>query len=390
MQVDIYGTLGPKCSDEETLTEMFKCGMSGIRLNLSHTTLEMAADRINVYHAAARRAGIEAKLLIDMQGPEIRIGSLKEELSLEEGEKVKLVSEVLLKKQSALKTEVGKETEKGKETGKETEKGKEAVKGKEVEKEIEKETEKEADDSEKIIPVPEYIFEYIEKGQEILIDDGKILLEALDKGEKTADKIEQISCIAKRGGKLASRKSLTLIGKEVKSPTLTKQDKENLKKAVNYGVTGIMQPFVRNREDLKNLRNAMKECGCENLRIFAKIENLKGVESLEDFMDLADEVVIARGDLGNAMPLWELPAVQKRISAECRNRNVPFMVVTQMLASMEKSAVPTRAEVSDIYNAVLDGASSVMVTGETAVGDYPVEVIRYLSNTVKEAEKNKK
>ena len=151
-----------------------------------------------------------------------------------------------------------------------------------------------------------------------------------------------------------------------------------------------MQPFVRNREDLKNLRNAMKECGCENLKIFAKIENLKGVESLEDFMDLADEVVIARGDLGNAMPLWELPAVQKRISAECRNRNVPFMVVTQMLASMEKSAVPTRAEVSDIYNAVLDGASSVMVTGETAVGDYPVEVIRYLSNTVKEAEKNKK
>ena len=379
MQVDIYGTLGPKCSDEETLTEMFKCGMSGIRLNLSHTTLERAADRINVYHAAARRVGIEAKLLIDMQGPEIRIGSLKEELSLEEGEKVKLVSEVLLKKQSALKTEVGKETEKGKE----------AVKGKEVEKEIEKETEKEADDSEKIIPVPEYIFEYIEKGQEILIDDGKILLEALDKGEKTADKIEQISCIAKRGGKLASRKSLALIGKEVKSPTLTKQDKENLKKAVNYGVTGIMQPFVRNREDLKNLRNAMKECGCENLKIFAKIENLKGVESLEDFMDLADEVVIARGDLGNAMPLWELPAVQKRISAECRNRNVPFMVVTQMLASMEKSAVPTRAEVSDIYNAVLDGASSVMVTGETAVGDYPVEVIRYLSNTVKEAEKNK-
>lgn len=379
MRVDIYGTLGPKCSDEETLTEMFKCGMSGIRLNLSHTTLEMAADRINVYHAAARRAGIEAKLLIDMQGPEIRIGSLKEELSLEEGEKVKLVSEVLLKKQNALKTEVGKETEK------ETEKEKEAVKGKEVEKE----TEKEADDSEKIIPVPEFIFEYIEKGQEILIDDGKILLEALDKGEKTADKIEQISCIAKRGGKLASRKSLALIGKEVKSPTLTKQDKENLKKAVNYGVTGIMQPFVRNREDLKNLRNAMKECGCENLKIFAKIENLKGVESLEDFMDLADEVVIARGDLGNAMPLWELPAVQKRISAECRNRNVPFMVVTQMLASMEKSAVPTRAEVSDIYNAVLDGASSVMVTGETAVGDYPVEVIRYLSNTVKEAEKNK-
>ncbi len=109
---------------------------------------------------------------------------------------------------------------------------------------------------------------------------------------------------------------------------------------------------------------------------------MSGVENLESFFGYADEIVIARGDLGNAMPLWELPRVQKQIAQRCKEADMPFMVVTQMLASMEQNAVPTRAEVSDIYNAVCDGAASVMVTGETAVGKYPAEVIRYLSKTV--------
>ena len=124
---------------------------------------------------------------------------------------------------------------------------------------------------------------------------------------------------------------------------------------------------------------------CSHLKIYAKIENQAGIEGLEGFIDECDEVIIARGDLGNAMPLWQLPRIQKNIAKICNNHKVPFMVVTQMLSSMEKSKVPTRAEVSDIYNAVLDGASSVMVTGETAIGLYPAEVISYLSKTAKEA-----
>ena len=121
--------------------------------------------------------------------------------------------------------------------------------------------------------------------------------------------------------------------------------------------------------------------------LFAKIEDMNGVDRLPELMDAADEIVIARGDLGNAMPLWKLPAVQKQISASCRVAGKPFMVVTQMLSSMEQKPVPTRAEVSDIFTAVLDGASSVMVTGETAVGKYPRETIRYLVNTAAEAER---
>ena len=147
-----------------------------------------------------------------------------------------------------------------------------------------------------------------------------------------------------------------------------------------------MQPFVRSREDLRALRDTLDESGGEAIRIFAKIENREGVVRLDELLPAADEIVVARGDLGNSGPLWELPALQKRIAAACRSAKKPFMVVTQMLASMERSPVPTRAELSDVFNAVLDGASSVMLTGETAVGLYPVDAIRFLTKTAREAE----
>ena len=135
-----------------------------------------------------------------------------------------------------------------------------------------------------------------------------------------------------------------------------------------------MLPFVRGKADILALRSALEQAGAADIRIFAKIENMDGVRALPEFLHLADEIVIARGDLGNAMPLWELPRCQKQLSAACRAAGVPFMVVTQMLDSMHTRAVPTRAEVSDIYNAVLDGASSLMLTGETAQGGEQLRV----------------
>ena len=137
--------------------------------------------------------------------------------------------------------------------------------------------------------------------------------------------------------------------------------------------------------DKATLRRALEQAGAGQIRIFAKIESLAGVQALPEFLPLVDEVVIARGDLGNAMPLWELPRCQKQLSAVCRSAGVPFMVVTQMLDSMCTRAVPTRAEVSDIYNAVLDGAASVMLTGETAAGQYPVQAMEYLVRTARTA-----
>lgn len=319
--INIYGTIGPACANPELLKEMFREGMTGMRINTSHMSVKEAAPQIRMIREAAAACGMEAQILIDMQGPELRIAKMTQQMNIEEDQRICFREETC---------------------------------------------EGEG------IPLPKMVYETLKAGIQVLLDDGKLLLEMLDDHE----------AIVRRGGVLSGGKSIALPGVELNPPAMTKQDRENIKAAVEYGVTGVMQPFVRRAADLQTVRNAINEACGNEIRLFAKIENLSGVENLENFFGLADEIVIARGDLGNAMPLWELPRVQKDLSIRCKAAGVPFMVVTQMLASMEHSAVPTRAEVSDIYNAICDGASSVMVTGETAVGQYPIEVIRYLSRTV--------
>ena len=316
-KVRIFGTLGPACRDRETLTEMFSEGMDGIRLNLSHTGLREAAGIVQTYQEAARACGVIPELLIDMQGPELRIGSLPQPLLLKEGRRIGIGE----------------------------------------------------------IPFPEIVRAHITDGRELLLDDGKLLLKA--EGEKL---------LVLRGGLLESRKSVALPGCTIPVPAMTDADRENIRLASAFGVTAVMQPFVRSREDLAAVRGALDEADCRHIRLLAKIENRTGLEKLSELIPCCDEIVIARGDLGNAMPLWELPAAQKSISSACRGAGRDFMVVTQMLDSMTHRPVPTRAEVSDIFNAVLDGASSVMVTGETAVGEHPAAVIRFLSRTVRAAE----
>ena len=326
-KVRIYGTIGPACKDKEILKQMFREGMDGVRLNLSHTSLEEASVLIESLHGAARECGVEPELLIDMQGPELRIGYLREPVRLTEGDLL----------------------------------------------EIEK------------IPFPaavKNVLEEAESGQEVLLDDGKLLLKTV-----RSSHLHGIRLLVVRGGLLESRKSVALPGHSFRTPAMTENDRNQLTRAKEYGVTAVMQPFVRSREDLIEVRSALDRSGCKDVRLLAKIENMVGVSRIRELIPQCDEIVIARGDLGNAMNLWELPAVQKRISAICREAGRDFMVVTQMLDSMMHRQVPTRAEVSDIFNAVADGASSVMVTGETAAGDYAVLAIRYLYRTVKEAEK---
>ncbi len=320
MHTAIYGTLGPACSDADTLTKMTQEGMAGLRLNLSHTTLHEAEPLLQSVREAERRSGKRLELLLDMQGPELRIGLLAQPTALTEGERVRL--------------------------------------------------------GEGGIPLPEEVHRAVESGQILLLDDGRIRLRA-----ESAD-----MALVEIGGTLRSRKSVALPGKEISLPAMTAQDKENLMLAPSCGVTAVMQPFVRSAEDLCDVRAQIDACGGSGIRLFAKIENRCGLDALPTLLPHADEIVIARGDLGNAVPLWELPVVQKRIASLCREHGMPFMVVTQMLASMEHSPVPTRAEVSDVCNAVLDGAASVMVTSETAAGEYPTEAIRFLADTVRATE----
>ena len=324
--VKIYGTIGPACRDKEILKRMFQEGMDGVRLNLSHTSLEEASPLIESFHNAARECGLNAELLIDMQGPELRIGDMNAPFSLITGDLIGIED----------------------------------------------------------IPFPEDVKAVLrdgDPGQEILLDDGKILLRT----EFLPDP-HDIRLRVVRGGLLESRKSAALPGCTFRTPAMTENDRTQIKRAKEYGVTAVMQPFVRSREDLIEVRDALGHSGCNDIRLLAKIENRDGIDRLKELIPHCDEIVIARGDLGNAMELWELPAAQKYISSVCREAGRDFMVVTQMLDSMIHRQVPTRAEVSDIFNAVLDGASSVMVTGETASGEYPVLAMRYLCRTVQEAE----
>lgn len=217
-----------------------------------------------------------------------------------------------------------------------------------------------------------------------MLDDGRIALKVEEQfrcGSSVA-----VECTVVRGGVLKSGKSIAAPGVEIQAPTLTERDYRNLARVKQCRITGVMLPFVRNQEDLKNLKEALINEDAGDIRIFAKIENLQGMEHLGELLPHCDEIVIARGDLGNAMPLAKLPCAQEEIAAQCRKHGRAFMVVTQMLASMEHRAVPTRAEVSDIFRAVQQGAASVMLTGETAVGEYPLEAMEVLVDTVREAE----
>lgn len=375
--MEYYGTLGPACGSVQILKEMLAAGMTGVRLNLSHGDLEENGHWIRMVQEAGRELRSQVQILMDLRGPELRLGKLKEEIRAEEGGWLILGNGGL--------------------------------------------------------PVPEEALAYICPGDRILIDDGKVELEVVleaafckagaeespwlageagpeardetaEAGLKTGDETGEpgleagaeagaapsaggcrITARVVRGGLIKSGKSLAIEGKAVPMPTLTESDRKNIRAAVSYGITGVMLPFVRNKEDLLALREALKEAGAGEIQVFAKIENMQGVESIKELLPYCDHVVIARGDLGNAMPLWKLPGVQKRLARECREVGKPFMVVTQMLDSMHERAVPTRAEVLDIYNAVLDGASSLMLTGETAAGSYPAQAVEYLVNTGEEA-----
>ena len=318
--MEFYGTLGSACDTPETLSALFAAGMTGARLNLSHTGLADCAPLLrDVYWPAARAAGVEAHLIVDLQGPELRVGKLAENVIFEEGKTIIL--------------------------------------------------------GENGVPVPKTILDCAEVGHEISLDDSALLIRVEERGE------DALLCRVLRGGILKSRKSLSVLGVQPDTPTLTEEDLANLDLAGEMGVTHILQPFVRGRGDLETVRSELDKRGLSHVQIMAKIENRLGLDHLDEIIEYSDQICIARGDLGNSMPLWELPRVQKDIARRCVKAGREFCLVTQLLWSMEQRAVPTRAEVLDIYNGVLDGASSLMLTGETAVGKYPVQAMEYLVKT---------
>lgn len=315
-----YATLGPSCCDTAALAALLRRGVTGFRLNLSHTPLAARTDWIAALHEAERKTGLRAQLMIDLRGPEVRIGSLPVPLPLAEGAAVTLGAD---------------------------------------------------------IPVDGDVLAALRPGMTVLLDDGAMALTVVDGGV----------CRVSRGGTLTGHKSLTLEGVDLRRPALCEADLADLSQAAALGVNAVMQPFVRSAGDLRVVRQAMAENGLADAELFAKVENQPGLDALPDWLALCDVVTIARGDLGSSLPLERLPAAQKHIAALCRSRGKPFLVVTQLLHSMIDHPSPTRAEVLDIYNAVLDGADCLMLTGETAQGRYPLESADWLIRVAQEAEK---
>lgn len=315
-----YATLGPSCCDTAALAALLRRGITGFRLNLSHTPLAARTDWIAALHEAERKTGLRAQLMIDLRGPEVRIGDMPVPLPLAEGAAVTLGAD---------------------------------------------------------IPVDGDVLDALRPGMTVLLDDGAMALTVVDGGV----------CRVTRGGTLTGHKSLTLEGVDLRRPALCEADLADLSQAAALGVNAVMQPFVRSAGDLRVVRQTMAENGLADAELFAKVENQPGLDALPDWLALCDVVTIARGDLGSSLPLEQLPAAQKRIAALCRSRRKPFLVVTQLLHSMIDHPSPTRAEVLDIYNAVLDGADCLMLTGETAQGRYPLESADWLIRVAQEAEK---
>ena len=315
-----YATLGPSCCDTAALSALLRRGVTGFRLNLSHTPLAARTDWIAALHEAERKTGLRAQLMIDLRGPEVRIGDMPAPLPLAEGAAVTLGAD---------------------------------------------------------IPVDGDVLDALRPGMTVLLDDGAMALTVMDGGV----------CRVTRGGTLTGHKSLTLEGVDLRRPALCGADLADLSQAAALGVNAVMQPFVRSAGDLRVVRQTMAENGLADAELFAKVENQPGLDALPDWLALCDVVTIARGDLGSSLPLERLPAAQKHIAALCRSRGKPFLVVTQLLHSMIDHPSPTRAEVLDIYNAVLDGADCLMLTGETAQGRYPLESADWLIRVAQEAEK---
>lgn len=340
LKTKIYGTIGSSSYQAETLIKMINKGMNGIRINLSHGDLHTYKKGISNIKEAELKTDSKITIIADIQGPEIRVGSLKEEnISLYADNNLTLIPGVGI-----------------------------------------------GDNKKIFISWPEkmssiILEDYLRPGEIILIDDGLIKLEIIST-EKNS-----IKCRILRGGILNNRKGINIPGVKLPFSSLTEKDKYDIKFGIELGIDFIMLPFTRSIEDVELIRNYLDSKGGKKIRIFSKIENHQGVDNLDAFIDSIDGVVIARGDLGVEIGLFNVPFVQKELIKICNKHNKESIVVTHMLHSMINSPLPTRAEINDIANCILDGCSSVMLTGETAIGKFPVESIEILHNTVVEAEK---
>ena len=326
--------MGPRTMDKIILKELIAGGMNVARFNFSHGSYEEHAERIALVRQVSEQLGIPVALMLDTKGPEIRTGLLKDgkKVSLEQGKEFTLYTE-----------------------------------------------EREGDETGCSITYQQLVYA-VRKGDTILIDDGLIGLEVQ---RVSADKIE---CIIKNGGELGERKGVNVPNVKIHLPGVTQKDREDILFGIEQGVDYIAASFVRNSDCIMDIREILEDNHGRDIGIIAKIENAEGVENIDEILDAADGIMVARGDLGVEIPADQVPHIQKKIINKCNRKCKPVVTATQMLDSMIRNPRPTRAEAGDVANAIYDGSDAIMLSGETAMGKYPVEAVRMMAKIAETTE----
>ncbi len=326
--------MGPRTMDKIILKELIAGGMNVARFNFSHGSYEEHAERIALVRQVSEQLGIPVALVLDTKGPEIRTGLLKDgkKVSLEQGKEFTLYTE-----------------------------------------------EREGDETGCSITYQQLVYD-VRKGDTILIDDGLIGLEVQ---RVSADKIE---CIIKNGGELGERKGVNVPNVKIHLPGVTQKDREDILFGIEQGVDYIAASFVRNSDCIMDIREILEDNHGRDIGIIAKIENAEGVENIDEILDAADGIMVARGDLGVEIPADQVPHIQKKIIHKCNRKCKPVVTATQMLDSMIRNPRPTRAEAGDVANAIYDGSDAIMLSGETAMGKYPVEAVRMMAKIAETTE----
>ena len=329
----IICTLGPSSRDEKVMEEMLKAGMNAARLNFSHGTHEEHRKTIETFRRVRDRLGVAAAVVLDTKGPEIRLGDFKNgEEMLEEGSMFTLTSEKCEGTSSRVSV------------------------------------------SYRQLP------SQVSEGTRILIDDGRLSMKVVSASET------DISCVVEAGGSVSSRKGVNIPGQSLDLEYISEADVQDILFGIEMDVDYIAASFVRNAKDVRKLRSLLEENGGSNIKIISKIENTEGIDNFREILELSDGIMIARGDMGVEVDFEKLPGIQKKFIKECCKAGKTVITATQMLESMTSNPAPTRAEITDVANAVFDGTSAVMLSGESAAGEYPVETVKTMSRIVCQAE----
>ncbi|MBB3108264.1 pyruvate kinase [Paenibacillus phyllosphaerae] len=328
----IVCTIGPSSESLENTKKLINAGMNVARLNFSHGDFEEHGGRIKNIRQASQELGKTVAILLDTKGPEIRLGKLQDEYELIQGETVTLTTEEIVGTKDRL-------------------------------------------------PVTyTNLPQDVNVGSSILIDDGLIGL--------TVEEINgtEIKCRIVNSGPVKSKKGVNVPGVHISLPGITEKDANDIVFGIEQGVDFIAASFVRKASDVLEIRELLEKHGASHIQIISKIENQQGVDNLDEILEVSDGLMVARGDLGVEIPAEEVPLVQKTMIQKCNKAGKPVITATQMLDSMQRNPRPTRAEASDVANAIFDGTDAIMLSGETAAGKYPVESVQTMSRIAVRAE----